>query len=169
MRSKKAQGTSLVVPAILTLALAGLILVFSLIIITETIDETVDTSAATNNETLTTVDEKGELVTGRVHCGFTGLTVVVATNATGGERIESGNYTTDGAYVKSQGKAPFNATNWNVSYTYQYGAGEACEAGNETLVGMGKMADYFDLIVLAIVITVVISLLLIVFTMRKVK
>lgn len=46
---------------------------------------------------------------------------------------------------------------------------EAYEAANETIVGMGKFADYWDLIVLAIVITVVISLLLVVFTLRRVK
>lgn len=46
---------------------------------------------------------------------------------------------------------------------------EAYNAGNETIVGMGKFADYWDLIVLAIVITVVISLLLVVFSMRSVR
>ncbi len=46
---------------------------------------------------------------------------------------------------------------------------EAYEAGNETIVGMGKFADYWDLIVLAIVITVVISLLLVVFSLRRVR
>ena len=44
---------------------------------------------------------------------------------------------------------------------------EAYSAANETIVGLGKFADYWDLIVLAIVISVVISLLLVVFSMRK--
>ena len=44
---------------------------------------------------------------------------------------------------------------------------EAYTAANETIVGMGKFADYWDLIVLAIVITVIISLLLVVFSMRR--
>lgn len=46
---------------------------------------------------------------------------------------------------------------------------EAYSAGNETIVGMGKFADYWDLIVLAIVIAVVISLLLVVFSLRRVQ
>ena len=46
---------------------------------------------------------------------------------------------------------------------------EAYTAANETIVGMGEFADYWDLIVLAIVITVVISLLLVVFSLRRVK
>ena len=44
---------------------------------------------------------------------------------------------------------------------------EAYSAANETIVGLGKFADYWDLIVLAIVIAVIISLLLVVFSMRK--
>ena len=46
---------------------------------------------------------------------------------------------------------------------------EAYEAGNETIVGMGKFADYWDLIVLSIIITVIISLLLVVFSLRRVQ
>lgn len=46
---------------------------------------------------------------------------------------------------------------------------EAYDAANETIYGMGRFADYFDLIVLAVVIAVVISLLLVVFTLRRVR
>ena len=46
---------------------------------------------------------------------------------------------------------------------------EAYSAANQTIVGMGKFGDYWDLIVLAIVISVVISLLMLVFAARKVK
>ena len=46
---------------------------------------------------------------------------------------------------------------------------EAYKAGNSTIVGMGQFAEYWDLIVLAIVIAVVISLLLVVFSLRRVK
>ena len=46
---------------------------------------------------------------------------------------------------------------------------EAYIAGNETIYGMSKFGDYWDLIVLAIVISVVISLLLVVFSLRQVK
>jgi len=46
---------------------------------------------------------------------------------------------------------------------------EAYTAANLTIVGIGDFADYVDLMVLAVVIAVVISLLLVVFSMRKVK
>lgn len=44
---------------------------------------------------------------------------------------------------------------------------EAYTAANETIVGLGDFADYVDLIVLAVVIAVIISLLLVVFTLRR--
>ena len=45
----------------------------------------------------------------------------------------------------------------------------AYSAANKTIAGMGKFGDYWDLIVLAIIITVIISLLLVVFSMRRVQ
>ena len=44
---------------------------------------------------------------------------------------------------------------------------EAYTAANETLVGLGTFADFWEIIVLAIVITVVIGLLLVVFGGRS--
>ena len=46
---------------------------------------------------------------------------------------------------------------------------EAYSAANETIVGMGKFGDYWDLMALAIVITVIISLLLVVFSLRRTR
>ncbi len=46
---------------------------------------------------------------------------------------------------------------------------EAYEAGNETIVGIGKFGDYFDLIVLAVIIAIVISLLLVVFSTKRIQ
>ena len=45
--------------------------------------------------------------------------------------------------------------------------GPAYDAGNKTLVGLGTFADFWEIIVLAIVITVVIGLLLVVFGGRR--
>lgn len=46
---------------------------------------------------------------------------------------------------------------------------EAYVAANETIVGIGDFADYVDLMVLAVVISIIISLLLMVFSLRRVK
>jgi len=45
--------------------------------------------------------------------------------------------------------------------------GEAFDATNQTLVGMGTFANFWEIIVLAIVITIVIGLLLVVFGGRN--
>jgi len=50
-----------------------------------------------------------------------------------------------------------------------YSGCPAYEAGNETVVGLGTFADFWEIIVLAIVITVVIGLLLIVFGGKRVR
>jgi len=55
-----------------------------------------------------------------------------------------------------------NNTLWNVTYNYNHGD-EAYENANKTIVGLGTFADFWEIIVLAIVITVVIGLLLVVF------
>ena len=45
----------------------------------------------------------------------------------------------------------------------------ANSTANTTIDAMGKFGDYWDLIVLAIVISVIISLLLVVFSLRQVR
>lgn len=44
---------------------------------------------------------------------------------------------------------------------------EARDAANDTIVGIGTFADYFDLIVLAVIVAIIIGLLLVVFTLRQ--
>ena len=46
---------------------------------------------------------------------------------------------------------------------------EAYDAANETIVGLATFADFWEIIVLAVVITVVIGLLLVVFGGRRVR
>jgi hypothetical protein len=49
----------------------------------------------------------------------------------------------------------------------QTAASDAYVAANKTLVGLGKFGDFWEIIVLAVVITVVIGLLLVVFSGRR--
>lgn len=46
---------------------------------------------------------------------------------------------------------------------------QAYTSANLTIVGIGKFADYFDLVVLAVIISIIIGLLLVVFSLRSVK
>ena len=159
----KKGNLALIVPSVLTLILAAAILVFGLII-TEKLKDTTGTYASTVvNETLTTVTETGEFVSRNNSCAFQGFAISIATNATGGQVIAAGNFTVnaDTGKVTSTGSS-YNNTNWNVTYSYSAGQ-SACEAATNTVTGLGTFADFWEIIVLAIVITVVISLLLVVF------
>ena len=167
--SKKGQVQS-IAPAILALFFAGIVLIFGLVITQSLADIDSIRQSKTGsaiNETLTTVSEKGEVVTNAARPGFSSFSVSIVTNATTGVVIPSTNYTTDStgrvSFVTPGGNVPFfNNTNWNVTYTYTYG-GEAYESANSTVAGLGTFGDFWEIIVLAIVISVVIGLLLVVF------
>ena len=152
----------------IALVIAAVFLVLGLIILQGIRDSDIvsDANSVTaSNETLTTVAETGEDFATVNFCGVT-CGSVLATNATSGDVIPSTNYTQANCNVAFSAEASdvlgVNNSDWNVSYAYTYGD-EACEAGNESIVGLGTFADFWEIIVLAIVITVVIGLLLVVF------
>ena len=165
--SKKG-NLNLLVPGILTLILAAALLTFGLIITEKLVPLTATSSVTTVNETLTSVEGVGETVAGATKCGFKEFIVIAVTNRSTGYFINSGNYTyTSAGLIKSTtSNALVNNTNWNVTYSYDYGT-SVCEDTNKTVVGLGTFADFWEIIVLAIVITIVISLLLIVFARRS--
>ncbi|MBD3252878.1 hypothetical protein GF386_04050 [Candidatus Pacearchaeota archaeon] len=85
------------------------------------------TTVTVNNETLTTVTEAGEYVATNGACNFQDFSVTIMTNATGGETINSANYTETAAsgLVQAAAGSEYNNSDWNVSYTYGY-SGAAC-------------------------------------------
>jgi len=170
--SKKGQVQS-IAPAIISLIFAGIILILGLVItqsMTNTDIVRQSNSGSAINETLTTVSEKGEVVTSAARSGFTSFSVAIVTNATDGVLIPSTNYTYSQtgriSFLTPGGNTDFNNTNWNVTYSYKYG-GEAYESGNATVTGLGTFSNFWEIIVLAIVISVVIGLLLLVFGARR--
>ena len=175
MEKNKRGNMELVVPAVLTIAFMAILLIFVLILLSELLSNTADTAYTINNETLTTVDDSGEYTKNISLCGFNSFTVTSAHVATGvfTELIDPGNYTVESSgrvyYSSTIVNASINGTNWNISGTLNYGDNEACYAGNETVSGMGKFGDYTDLIVLAVVISIIVGLLLVVFSTSKVR
>ena len=171
MRNKKG-NIQLITTGVITLLLAAFIFIMGLIILDSLYVNNADASTTVTDEDLTSVDDAGEYVSAITACGFNELTILSATNTSTGDPIDSGNYTVNSRtgliqFIGDDGN--FNGTDWTVNYTYSFGNDTLCEATNETIVGIGHLADYYDLIVLAIVIAVVISLLLIVFSMRRVR
>jgi len=167
----KRGNVDLVMAGVFTLVLAGFLFVMGLIMMDELYIDTADTSVTVVNETLTTVTETGEIVSASSACAFHNFAAVIVTNATGGETIESANYTTTDrtGTVTAVSADIYNNTDWNITYTYEFGNSSACSSVNETLGGQGRFADYIDLIVLAIVIAAIISLLAVVLSIKRVK
>lgn len=159
-------------PAIIALVVAGVFLILGLVVIQELRDTDIirkANSGSVANEVLTTVTETGEVVAGASSPGFNSFSVSAITNKTSATAIPSTNYT-----VSSTGRISFtsgdslgiNNSDWNVTYTYRYGD-EAYTAGNETIVGLGTFASFWDIIVLAVIITIVIGLLIAAFGGRQ--
>lgn len=161
----------MILTGVMVLAMAGFLLVMGLIMMDTLQVDTADTTATVRNETLTSVDSDGEVVTNSGACGFNKFTILHMTNATDGYVIDSLNYSLTDREGRVSATADvdtsIDGTNWNVSYTYDYGANAACTAANSTIEGQGKMGDYFDLIVLAIIISVIVSLIIIGFAGRQ--
>lgn len=154
-----------IAPAILALVFAAIVLVFGLVISQEIRDTDVMTQAVSEtiiNETLTTVTETGEQLANFGYRGANTFNLTRCINATGGEEIVAANFTWTSATatVSCNSCGAFNNTNWNCDYTYLHGD-EAYESANDTLIGLATFADFWEIIVLAIVISVVIGILVI--------
>jgi len=168
--SKKGQIASLP-PAVIALVLAAVLLVFGLIILQSLRDTDVVNKAATtiiiNESTLTVVNFSGVSVASVGDRGASGFSAINVHpwNITDLE-ITSENYTfTDAgviSYIGIESEHLINNSIWNITYSYVHGE-ESYVGANTTLVGLGTFADFWEIIVLAVVIGVVIGLLLVVF------
>ena len=174
MKNKKA-NLEIIVPSILILTLGAIILVFGLIMLDNLEDNAYKTTTVSfsNTSTVGTAgNASGTYVNGYNPTTYRNcaLTITYAYNTTTSTYlISSGNYTIVGCLINgSTSTVEVNNASWNVTGAITYSADtEASNSANDTIVGLGKFADYWDLIVLAIVISVIISLLLVVFSMRK--
>jgi len=164
MENKKAQLANLPT-GIIALVVAVIMLVIGVVILQELRDSdsiSASASATQNNETITTVTETGENFVASTRPAVV-CSVLAVTNATDGITVPSANYTVTNCNIRYSGvTGAFNNTNWNVSYTSTYGD-TVWTSANNTIVELGTFADFWEIIVLAVVVTVVIGLLLVVF------
>ena len=119
-----------------------------------------DKSASAINETLTTVTETGELVSGGNACNFEDFTVTYITNSTGGETIESTDYTlgTDGL-VKAVVTTDYNNSDWNISYSYNF-AGIACNVTGDLTEEIEDNTSIAGMVLTISLIGIVLSILI---------
>ena len=162
MKGKKGQVNTLA-PAILALVFAAIVLVFG-IVMTQELRDTRDgavSDAVTANESVTITAGVGTIAVAD-YCGFESFSLTQILNGTTFETLAvTTDYTADSA-AGTITNVTFVTSPILVTYTFTWG-GEACVAGNKTVTGLGTFADFWEIIVLAIVITIVIGLLLIIF------
>lgn len=170
---KKGQAVNLVGAGVFTIVFAGILFIMGMIMLNQLYYDQSSTAGSVNNETATAMTTAEKAFTKRGECGFDGVSIKYVTNKTGGEIVSAGNYTLGqlGYWKLTAGGAAdkYNNYDLNVSYTYTYSTSEACKATNKSIEGVGKFADYLDLIVLAIVIAVVIALVIGAVAIRRVS
>jgi len=165
--SKKGQVQN-IAPAVLALIFASVVLIFGLIILQSLRNSNIvdqSDSASIANEVVATVDEAGEQLGCNGQRGANAFSVSAVTNNSDGLAIDDTNYSiSKGGLIQysSASHSTYNDSDWNVTYTCKHGD-EAYRSGNLTVIGMGTFGDFWEIIVLAIVIGVVIGLLLVVF------
>jgi len=177
-RQKKAQVNTLG-PSIIALVIAGVFLILGIVLIYSLQNADIvryTQSGTVTSESIAVTTSGSSPVARAVDPGFGKMALTNATISNGSgasAQIATGNYTYDSTTgVITLGAtlgdnfitdiALLNNTNWNVSYTYQSGD-EAFVSANETTVGLANFSDFWEIIVLAIIISLVIGLLLVVF------
>ena len=166
--NKKGQVQN-IAPAILALIFAAIVLVFGLIMAQELRDTQVGaTSKTVINETVTLGNVTGNVSIAKfsTSTGWGSWNITLAINTTGSQTLVEGTqykiFTNNGTILNLTSDYVEIPAIWSVTYVYSDG-GEAFRGGNSTVLGLGTFADFWEIIVLAIVITVVIGLLLVVF------
>lgn len=164
-------------PAVITLALGAIILLFALMMLDElyistgtTVTQVVNESIAGNGVKVFDKAE-GYVLDVAGKCALNSITIEnVINGSNSGVYITASNFTVESrtATIKlltGEGSLiDVNNTQMNITYRYRAGDNAACTAANSTIFGERKFADYYDLIVLAIVIAVIVSLILVIFS-----
>ena len=158
----------------MSLMTASIIVILAVVILAQLRDsETLEKalSGSVSNEVLTTVTEKGENLAGLTAPGSR-CTVSAVTNKTSATAVPAANYTTTNrgctiAFTVGNSLG-VNNSDWNVTYTYTYGD-TAYTRSNDTITGFGSLADFWTIIVLAIIASVVIGLILYGFGGKKAR
>ena len=162
---QKKGNVSNIAPAIIILVVAAATLFFGLIL-TENLKTTSGTYSYTVVNESMFFNSSGDTFNLASSCAFNSPAVVLAINGSSGATISAGNYTIVGNSIYNASAAVWSSA--NVTYSYKAGS-VSCDAVNKTISGLGTFADFWSIIVLAIVISVVIGILLIILSSRKVK
>lgn len=170
LSSKRGQVGNLA-PAMLSLIFAAVVLIFG-IIMTQSLKDnpTLKSQFTTTNETNAWINQTTYQLTAEDGLKTNNFAIVSIVNATGGDGnvLTAANYTLNTATGTLVNASVTTWSNVNITYTY-YSGGDAWDAANNTTAGLGTFGSYWEIIVLAIIISVVIGLLLSVFGGRRAR
>lgn len=169
IEQKKGQMQTLA-PAIIAILVAGFFLVMGIIILETTRDTDIVTqvnAGSVTNETLTAVNESGSTLARKSVDPAAGtFSVSICGLSNTSQIIDSANYSvgeSTGVLVYAGVDAAiYNNTIWNCSYTYMYGD-EAYTQTNTSIAGLATFSSFWEIIVLAVVLAVVMGLILFAF------
>ncbi len=157
-KNKKGLGIGDIYPAVLTIALVGILLAIVLFTL-EQIGESVPTdSVTTTNETDAYINVTGYTLTNASACGFETPVITEAWNTSNGTLIPSTFYTLSSAGVLTNA----TVTNWgtvNFSYTYSWG-GTPCDATVSIAEDFTDFIPWIGVILLVIAAAIVIGVLM---------
>lgn len=163
MFNKKAQLGGLQT-LVMTLIVVGLVLGIGFLILEEFKALTNVYKGTVSGERILAVTRTGKTVaknTSSVEC-FNSFAVTSVINSTSATAIDAANYSynADTGLVYSITNGLYNNTNWNVTYTYQYGKG-ACTGITAAITAENKIPAWLSIIVILVIVGI---LLAIVFT-----
>jgi len=151
------------------LVILGIVVTIGALVLTNLRDNRLTdlSTVATSNETLTTVTEKGEILSYKWV-----KSVDACINSTDAVKIASANYSTsissvDGAAKVSfatGGTATFNNTNWGCNYTwYNTSSRPDYALASDAATGIAEYGNWFDIIVIVGIAGLVLALIFLAF------
>lgn len=162
MKKKGQLGTLQTI--IITLIIIGLVLGVGFLLLEEFKSTTSEKVATVVNETLTTMSHSGKVVTKNVttvDC-FNSFSVATCINSTSATLISPENYTitaTTGliAYIGKSNTAGFNNSNWNCTYSYNYGT-DACAGVVTTIEATKKVPTWLGIVVILLIVGILLAI-----------
>ena len=165
-KQKKAQLTGLPM-VIITLILAAMLLIMGLLLLNGFITSTDNYSGTVVNETTGWINSSGyTLAQANIAPGFNSPSITAVFNKT--TALTTANYTLVGNRIYNASPNNFYLGTVNISYTYKYG-GESYLVTNKSIEGTASFADFWEIIVLAVVITIILGIILAVMSQKRVK
>lgn len=153
--------------AVLALVVAAFVLVLGLQLLNGFQSVTDDYTATAVNESGAFINVTGyTLARSSIVPGFSSPVIVTAINGSNGAVIPASDYVLVGNVLTNATAKIWQAV--NVTYSYNYGQ-QAYIASNKSVAGNATFADFWGIIVLAIVIGIVVTLLVSTMSSRKVQ